>query len=298
MSQTKQRRWTRQLIFKALEDGGFHPVDVVFGNGYFIFEHGKDMVVHFYIKELKGWKFGIWWNTDGEKEFDFFAQYERDIDKFKPAASSLKVEDASPDNWDLRDVVQICRFIKKHPYRAWEISATWCRKIWEWDTLDGTFWAFWKRWWKYSVVMPRFHEFLRKRYLDLITDIANICLEKPKVIDCNSDGWISNPRYRIVCEGAIGEGLEPGRWGLVLEEELSEHMMRRVRRYKRQHARLSKRYRYDFEDVKLRDELTFNVRGKEKQNDVKRTKSKQSKGKKKSPSKVQQKAKTSESAKE
>ena len=37
----------------------FTPVDVNYGDGYFIFSHGTNSVITFHIKELPGWLFGI-----------------------------------------------------------------------------------------------------------------------------------------------------------------------------------------------------------------------------------------------
>ena len=309
MSQTKQRRWTKDIL-KHLEANGFHPVDVQYGNGYFIFEHGKDMVVHFHIKELKGWKFGIWWNVDGEKTFDFFTQYERDIDKFKPSASALVVEDACLEDWRLKDVVQICKFIKKHPYRAWAIDQTWGRDIWEWDTIEGAFKDYWLRWWRDSVRYPRVHEKMTKRYLKLVTSICNICLVDYEIIDGNTGGWISSPRFHIVCDDATGEELRPGHYYLDFKEELEPWLLKKIDRYNKKMKKVGKKY-WRLHDVELGDGLGFTVKRKEKENDAKqplrkndkavvpsRTESKQSTGKKKSTGKVQQKTKASKSTKE
>lgn len=75
-------------ILKHLRDNGLTPVDIQFGNGYFIFEIGDDGVCHFHLREIKGWKFAMWIDPDNEKyAVQFFAQYESLIDKFKPSAS-------------------------------------------------------------------------------------------------------------------------------------------------------------------------------------------------------------------
>lgn len=309
MSQTKQRRWTKDII-KHLEANGFHPVDVQYGNGYFIFEHGKDMVIHFHIKELKGWKFGIWWNLDGEKTFDFFTQYERDIDKFKPSASTLVKEDVAFEDWYLKDLVEMCRFIKKHPYRAWALDQSYTRDIWEWGTLDGCFKEYWKRWWNDSVRYPRVHEKMTKRYLKIVGSITNICLVNPEIIDGNKDGWISSPRFHIVCDDATGEELEPGNYAIDFEKELEGWLLKKIERYNKKFDKYEKKY-WGIHDVRLGDDLGFTVKRKEKDNDAKqplrkndkavvpsRTKSKQSTGKKKSTGKVQQKTKASKSTKE
>jgi hypothetical protein len=69
-----------------------HVKDVTWLTGYFVFELGEDSVVHFHIKELKGWKFSVWFN---EGFSELFWQYDKDIDKFKPSASYFahKIED-------------------------------------------------------------------------------------------------------------------------------------------------------------------------------------------------------------
>ena len=235
MGTTKQRNWTKKIFFGTLEANGFHPIDVEFGNGYFIFEHGKDMVVHFHIKELKGWKFGIWWNVDGEKKFDFFTQYERDIDKFKPPASSIKLECRELDDWSMKDVVQICRFIKKHPYRAWAIDQTWKCDIWEWDDLKGCFRVYWKTWWKDE------------------TKLINA-----RVVDLNEGGWISYPRYMFTCEGQVGEKLEPGTWEISFEGDLSKKLFKRIQKYNKLQKRIRK-ICFEADDVELGDSMTIRV---------------------------------------
>ena len=308
MGQTKQKRWTKTIL-NSLEKAGFHPVDVQYGNGYFIFEHGKDMVIHFHIKELKGWKFGIWWNLDGEKTFDFFTQYERDIDKFKPSASALVVEDACLEDWRLKDIVQICKFIKKHPYRAWAIDQTWGRDIWEWDTIEWAFKDYWLRWWRDSVRYPRVHEKMTKRYLKLVTSICNICLVDYEIIDGNTGGWISSPRFHIVCDDAAGEELEMGKhYWLDFKQELPDWLLKKIARYNKKMKKLGEKY-WRLHDVELGDGIGFTVRKEEYNGRSKRLqrndkpvvadgrKGKKGTGKKKSTSQVPKKDEKVKSAK-
>lgn len=263
MSQTKQRRWTKDIL-KHLEANGFHPVDVQYGNSYFIFEHGKDMVVHFHIKELKGWKFGIWWNWHGEKLFDFSTQYERDIDKFKPEASMLVQKDVYLEDWYLKDLVEMCRFIKKHPYRAWALDQSYPRDIWEWGTLHGCFKEYWKRWWNDSICYPRVYERLIKRYLKIVELITNTRLVDPKIIDHNEDGWVCSPRFHIVCNGAMGEELKPGNYIINFEEELEDWLLKKIKRYNKKFAKYQKKY-WQIHDIELGDVLGFTVKKRSKQ---------------------------------
>lgn len=256
---TKQRRWTKQII-KHLEANGFHPVDVQYGDSYFIIERGKDMVVHFHVKELKGWKFGIWWDVDGEKTFNFFTQYERDIDKFKPSASALVQEDVALEDWKLKDLVEMCRFIKKHPYRAWALDQSYTHEIWEWGTLNGCFKEYWQGWWNDSVSWPRVHKKMTKRYLKLVKEIADTFLINPEIIDENTNGWEAYPRFHILCDGVKGEKLRKGKhYDIDLENELNGRLLKKVKRYNKKSDKNDLKYTA-LSDVHLGYSLPFTVR--------------------------------------
>ena len=114
----------------------FTPTDVSFGDGYFIFAMGTNSVVHFHVEEAPGWLFGLWWSSEENKDagegvyykdrvgFEFFAQYEDEIDKFKPTASIWEKDgtywpDKEHNDWDLLDCAKIVKFIIEHPYLAW-----------------------------------------------------------------------------------------------------------------------------------------------------------------------------------
>lgn len=93
-----------KLLFKRIskEIGmTLHYKDVEYLDGYFIFGYGTNSVVHFHVKEMPGWLCGIWWSPKEAKDHteenpkyekdvlscNLFAQYESEIDKFKPSAS-------------------------------------------------------------------------------------------------------------------------------------------------------------------------------------------------------------------
>lgn len=86
----------------------FTVIDVEYLDGYFLFAYGTNSVVHFHIKELPGWKFGIWFNTDEKYKDEVYAQifwqYEDYIDKFKPSASSY----VFTINFDIKENEIIC----------------------------------------------------------------------------------------------------------------------------------------------------------------------------------------------
>ena len=136
-----------ELFFKeineeyCMKDNPVNFEDIEYQDGYFIFGHGTNSVVHFHIKECPGWLFGIWWTipegNDKSIDGNFFAQYEEDIDKFKPSASIIKADIyASPENDTENHIEEDCNcwnaareinFIRNEPYLAF------CRHYNFWD---------------------------------------------------------------------------------------------------------------------------------------------------------------------
>jgi len=132
------------LFFRFVNDclrdeNSVHFEDVEYLDGYFLFAFGSNSVIHFHIKECPGWKFGIWWQIpDGSNpkqryiNGEFFAQYEENIDKFKPSRSEICAQiTARPWNEEAerscRDAVSCITFIRDEPYLAF------CRDYWGWD---------------------------------------------------------------------------------------------------------------------------------------------------------------------
>lgn len=121
---------TNQL-FEHLKSQNYTIATEDYGSGYFIFDYGPNTVIHFRLKETPGWLYGVWWSFKVNKEGiisivgEFFAQYEEEIDKFKPSASyygcdmlSLVAADGSIC-LEEGEVISIIDFIRNHPYRAW-----------------------------------------------------------------------------------------------------------------------------------------------------------------------------------
>ena len=122
------------------DTSSLHITDVEYLDGYFIFAHGTNSVIHFHIAECPGWKFGIWWNEPKNDEGhryvpgSFFAQYEEIIDKFKPSRSQfcrefqISLYDCErQDGFCLWEVASDIQFIKNEPYLAF------CRDYHGWD---------------------------------------------------------------------------------------------------------------------------------------------------------------------
>lgn len=142
---TKNRE-IAEIIFNAISEMGYKPYDIKYGNSYFIFDRGEDSVVHFRLNKLwKHWKFGLWINSEylddeyREKEKDMtwdekykvvqlFAQYDTQIDKFKPSRSSLLVQYDACD-WNKRvcesyknpwyQIRDMLGMMKRHPFMCY-----------------------------------------------------------------------------------------------------------------------------------------------------------------------------------
>lgn len=125
-----------ELFFKQHEAAGFHPIDIEYLSGYYIFGFGTNSVVHYSLEECPGWRFGLWF---GEPDLEhniisarWFAQYEDTIDKFKPSASTfcesicLYGDEERERNLDWRVDAQI-NFIRNEPDLAF------CRDYCGWD---------------------------------------------------------------------------------------------------------------------------------------------------------------------
>lgn len=193
-------------------------IDKEFGDGYFIFRHGKGMCVQFRIKQCKGWLFGIWWSLKEKDTIDFFAQYEKDIDKFKPSCSQLSICDVpivcysdmwtnGPDkvikavkNTGLCDMIN---YIRYHKYRAWVLDHHYFNKPDLWSFKESGL----QCWWAYfcDAVIDKWDEALCNimtwRTAKVTKKVMAESLINGELVDRNKDGWICFPRFKVYCDG-------------------------------------------------------------------------------------------------
>jgi len=151
----------KQLIESALKhiekETGLHIKDKTYGNTYFVIEDDVNTICNFHIKEIPGFIFSFW-NTkrfdsiqyqiekrgigntwadslriSPKSELVFFTQYERDVDKFKPSASSFVTgifrevyyegetgkKPKRVESWNMYDLEHILLFMKQHPVKAY-----------------------------------------------------------------------------------------------------------------------------------------------------------------------------------
>lgn len=200
-------------VFNILRKAGLIPVDVQFGNGYFIFEHGEDSVVHFHIKSVKNWKFGMWIDTSIDNAVQVFAQNEMWIDKFKPSRSiflenisktTLKRVARNKDSaeYNYMGVVKMIQHIKNNP-RIAAVQDYNCGMYIEeplakmlWDCKISRLKDI-----SYDVKKYVTHELIECKRNALAVKILK--MKNPEIIkdahidDCNSDGIVCYPRYEI-----------------------------------------------------------------------------------------------------
>lgn len=187
---TKNRE-IAEMLFSEMRKMGFAPYNIQYGNGYFIFDRGQDSVIHFRIKEVwKHWKFGLWVDSEyleekyreEEKNLSYdqfykvvqiFAQYDTQIDKFKPSASALCVEYKACEwekhidgsyKYPWHQLESMLNMIKRHPFISYAEHCGDCAGfysdsfIWEFIKYEGLdklekvnefiqtgFWASWTR---------------------------------------------------------------------------------------------------------------------------------------------------------
>lgn len=135
-----QNREIAEIILAQMREVGFKPYNIEYGDSYFIFEMGKDSVVHFRLKGvMKHWAFGMWIDSsilhDGTREkekdtpFDqrnkvirLFCQYDTQIDKFKPSRSDLLWEMDAEDwmtigqhRYSFYGMEEMLKMIRRHP---------------------------------------------------------------------------------------------------------------------------------------------------------------------------------------
>lgn len=139
---------TEQILYRSIpqvliedDECTFTVTEIEYFKGYFLVGKGTNSVVQFKIKENPEWLFGIWYSLKEDElcndlptiTVEMFAQYEEEIDKFKPSASvfqntictNSRLENL--DDYALWDFARQIRFIIKEPALAY------CRDVYHWD---------------------------------------------------------------------------------------------------------------------------------------------------------------------
>lgn len=203
------RREAAEKIFNHIKENKFTPINIEYGDCYFIFDHGEDGVVHFNIKGLRHWKFGMWINTNAEElknddgedypAVQFFCRHTLDLDKFKPSRSFFLVkiglkEIEEDEPWEFYEIKDILQMIKRHPFVAFSMS--WHQS----NCCDHSYIGFYLRQRLYTA-KSKIKEWCKDAWVRVWHGSKIWFIKKYKVVDSvelidgNGDGWKSYPRY-------------------------------------------------------------------------------------------------------
>jgi len=246
-----------------------HVCDVEYLDGYFLFGTGTNSVVHFHVKECKGWKFGIWWEYDEEKEPEtlkgkVFCEYEKYVDKFKPSATTysydirFEVKDGKLTEpaefccWDggIMSIKRVCMFIHKCPYVAIEKSWSACNYNVEVQTPVLSFFKYYCRIfreWKDN----RIKKICDASLLRLVKEIAKRDFSDYEWEIEDRENWI--PRYQLAVKLPDDSDKETGHYGLCADDEDEEIWENKINKLKK----ISKFFHTYWNHYNVSDGLVF-----------------------------------------
>lgn len=176
--------------------------EIKYLSGYFIWEFGKNSVVHFKIKEIPDWLFGIWWDKPKGDilKGTLFTQYIDTIDKFKPSYSEINSSICfNKNNYDegcLENVVNLLKYMREEPMLAF------CKDYLGWDynleyhTREEAEKKF-IEYKEYELESQRHEKYLTDRIMKKIKEICDKSFESNDyLIKDLGENW--SPRYEIV----------------------------------------------------------------------------------------------------
>lgn len=184
-------------FIELLKRCGYKAYNIEYGNGYFLFEFGKDTVAHFKIKGCKGWQFAVWLNTDKEKDYElqFFFQYIKDIDKFKPSASDYCYEITKNDyndNYKWLPMINGLEMVKKHSSVARNLGLDEWKPKWKcvWDNFYHRDFYEWK---------GKFLTKIKRNIFFILFIKLNPKIKKYLIVDKNKGQteWYTYPEFDI-----------------------------------------------------------------------------------------------------
>ena len=238
--------------FAALKSGlakiGMTVVDEEVGDGYFLFGYGTNSTAEFGIKEVPGWKFGIWFSplkdkgeeAEGDKDGDkdvrgtLFWQVEEFIDKFKPSASTFTADlcfEGDLSDWEIDEFdASPLKFTRDEP------SLAFCRDVMYWDynleyhSRASAFLCRIKALWREKAYKRRY-ERLGKRHAERLLK-AGMHDFRASGGTIHDRGPAFSPRYEVVI--AV-DGLDKDDYGWQPERKLESkpRLGREIRRFDR-----------------------------------------------------------------
>jgi hypothetical protein len=230
---------TERVFNNIREELEYTIEDVEYLDGYFIFGMGTNSVVHFHIKETPGWKYGIWWSPVSKQDSEdpehpssyetnrlycsIFTQYEEEIDKFKPSASTFVKEFTfyldNTSGYGMWEFVKSIKFIHEEPYLAFYREMTYTDFNHEHVTRAKAK-SYFERHFKQKRLAKETTAFNDKELLKTIYTILKEDIDEGSCfIHDRGDNW--HPRYEIVMKNPFDVlEVEDGCYGIfdILEE--------------------------------------------------------------------------------
>lgn len=251
--------------FGALKRGlakiGMTVVGEEVGDGYFLFGYGTNSTAEFGIKEIPGWKFGIWFSplkdegeeaeggeADGDKAVrgTLFWQVEEFIDKFKPSRSVFTEDlafEGDLSDWEIDEFdARPLRFTRDEP------SLAFCRDVLYWDynleyhSKISAFLCRIKAEWREKAYKRRYERLGKRHAKRLLKAGMRDFRASDGVI--RDRGPAFSPRYEVVI--AV-DGLDEGDYGWQPESKLEgkPRLGREIRRF----DRLTRKHGCAYSDV-------------------------------------------------
>ena len=221
-------------------------------DGYFIFEMGKNSVLHFELRDCPGWNFGVWWSETKEKDIisgEFFAQYNQYINKFKPSDSEIRskiliVLSSLPGD-DIFDMLANLCFIRKHPYLARFKDLTGTNFNYTYTSKLKAFLYVLK-----DDIMTKYRHYLKNKVFNKYKKLINkAMLDEYK--DCEfilKDDENCSPRFEMYIPQSQC-GLELGYYGDVFEKNKNVKYFERLKKFCDKHY-IWGMYEEDFHVIK------------------------------------------------
>lgn len=267
---------TPALFESIKKDAGLdlHFEDVEYLDGYFIFGYGTNSVVHFHIKEAPGWLFGVWWspirtketeNEEDESKVEYrkdkihcqlFFQFEKEIDKFKPSASTFShefdfcLEEGKEDEAEvlaLFDFQREIAFLINEPYLAFYREMHCTDFNHEYVSREKAK-RYWDRHWKQKEKRRQIDLINAKEMYEFYKSLIKDFVESGDAFIHDSGDFI-DPRYEVVIRNIKldnGEYLGEENGFYYLFDVCDDGTNETEKLYKRKVRECAKRYRSRF----------------------------------------------------
>lgn len=228
-----------KLAMKTFEKTIKKDINVTFDkveylDGYFIFGMGNNSVVHFKLKETPGWKYGIWWDIP-EKYYDkeskkrvlpdyvkgaFFAQYEENIDKFKPSASTISCDFTlvpGESHSYLFEISRNIKFIMNEPYLAFCRDA--CYNDYNHEYLSRRkAKKIYKNWRKEKETKVKWTKVLDNKFINFVKKMFNEEFKNGNILIVDT-GENCSPRYELCAKHSYYSDLEERCYDLFTDDD-------------------------------------------------------------------------------